>query len=145
MCTNLWFTNMVHKYNKYKIALRKTNFFLVQHPELFLRVKYILAVLKFYYYPFIVFLLVRWKASILFPSIGQPTFWNIFFLHVLQNLPIWSIISLLAASIFGLLGQHYWNKIFFQQLIQSFSVYFDIIEIFTSYRILVVKVVIITP
>ena len=136
---------MVHKYSKYKIALRKTNFFLVQHPELFLCVKYILAVLKFYYYPFIFFLLVRWKASILFPSIRQPTFWNVFFLHVPPNLPIWSIISPLAASIFGLLGQHYWNKIFFQQLIQSFSVYFDITEIFTSYRILAVKVVKITP
>ena len=119
MCTNLWFTNMVYKYSKYKTALRKTNFFLVQYPELFLRVKYILAVLKFHYY-LSFFLLVRRKVSILFPSIGQPTFWNIFFLQVPPNLPIWSIISLLAASIFEMLGQHYWNKIFFQQLIQSF-------------------------
>ena len=119
MCTNLWFTNMVHKYSKYKIAFRKTNFFLVQYPELFLRVKHILAVLNFHYY-LSFFLLVRRKVSILFSSIGQPTFWNIFFLQVPPNLPIWSIISLLAASIFEMLGQHYWSKIFFQQLIQSF-------------------------
>ena len=62
--------------HKYRTVFQKTSFFHVKLSKLFLRVKCISS-RKFYYYPFM-FLLMRWQASILFPSIGQPTFSDIF-------------------------------------------------------------------
>ena len=65
---------------KYRIVFRKTNSFHVQLSQLFLRVKYSLAVLsarKFPCYSFI-FLLIGWQSSILFPALEQPIFSNIF-------------------------------------------------------------------
>ena len=148
------------------------------------------------------FLLIRWQASILFPSIGQPTFSKIFktfyfksppltlrgrptnskhscleywafaqhwrsmetslsesteftclatvssdwsFSKFSLNLRIWSIISLLAASISVCWDSTIEIRSFFSSLSKVSSTYFDIIEIFISYRRLVIKVVKSTP
>ena len=119
MCTTLLFTNTAPKYNKYRIVLRKTNFFLVQHPELFLRVKYILAVLKFHYYFFIFFACTMQSLNII--SLDRASNLLIYLFPPSSSKFTYLIDNFAACSIhFGLLGQHYWDKTFFQQLIKSF-------------------------
>ena len=144
MCANLLFTNTAPKYNKYRIVLWKTNFFLVQHPELFLRVKYILAVLKFHYYFFIFFACTMQSLNII--SLDRASNLLIYLFPPSSSKFTYLIDNFAACSIhFGLLGQYYWTRPFFNSLSKFFSVYFNIIEIFISYRRSGVKVVKITP
>ena len=187
--------------HKYRIVLRKSRVFLMSN---FFNSFFALSTFwqSFRRENFTIilslFLLLRWQALILFPSIRQPTLSNIFktfsstspsltlwgeptsskhshlqycafaqhwrsmekslldsteftclvtvssdwnYSKFSLNLRIWSIISLLAASLSICFYRTIEIRFFFSSLSEVSSVFFDIIEIFISYRRLVIKVV----
>ena len=178
--------------HKYRIVLRKSNFFFMSN---FFNSFFALSTFwqSFRRENFTIilslFILLRWQTLILFPSIGQPTFSNIFqtfsstslslalwgeptsskhsylqccafsllestdftclatvssdwsYSKFSLNLRIWSIILLLAASLSVCWYRTIEMRFFFSSLSKVSSVFFDIIEMFISYRRSVIKVV----